>query len=468
MSMSRFNNSIVILILVLAVVVVLFAYAYIQKPHTHANIGSNWSEFTLNYNNSRYQQSSEINASSVQHLRLAWVINTGNVTSTPVVYDGNVFFGDFNGDLYSANIMNGSINWKTNVGAAISSTPDIYNGMVFIGYGPLGATDVSAFYIRNGSSVWNTRLNTTMNAIWASPTIYNGLLYTGVASAGLDAIETNTSQKGALYALDVKSGKVDWVFNTSISNTGGAGVWGTVVVDPQTGSIYFGTGNPFGPGTNSLYSYSIMSLNAETGRLNWFYNVYNSLSEGHDRDFGSTPNLFSYMDNGITYNAIGVGMKNGYYYVLDRKTGSFLGEYHVDNNQTVGSLGIVGLSGFVYMPNQMEPELFIPSYNNGPNNGVVEALFPSNWTVSWRFNTPKPIVGSVALVPGAVLFGDVGGNIYAVSQSSGDRLFHSMIPASIDGGISVSGNYVLVPGSFGPADATGIYAFTPAFNASGI
>ena len=97
---------------------------------------------------------------------------------------------------------------------------------------------------------------------------------------------------------------------------GGDGVWATPVISPINNSIYFATGNPYGIVSNSnsifgnfLFGYAIMSLNATTGKINWYNQVYNAINKVNDTppyngliaggqwtddDFGSSANLFNY------------------------------------------------------------------------------------------------------------------------------------------------------------------------------
>lgn len=453
---------ILLVALLLVVAVALVSVLYITTPRTKT-LENNWLSIILNYNNSRYQANATVNASNAAQLRQSWVIYTHNsVTSTPVILNGNVFFSDFGGYVYSANLLNGTLNWKINLGAAISSTPTLYNGLIYIDFGPLGATNVTALSQADGHVVWNKKLSTTMNSIWASPIIYNGLLYTGVASAGLNAAEDNASQIGEIFALDAKNGTVAWSFNTMIGANGGAGIWGSVAVDPKLNAIYFGTGNPYLTKGNGLYGYAIMSLNATKGTLNWFYQAYNSVPVGHDLDFGSTPNLFAMTANNTIYEALGLGNKDGDYYILNRVNGVLLDKFPVGVKGNLG-LGIIGLAGFTYTSNPNEPELFIPSYNNKNKTvccGVVEALFPSNGSAAWRFNTVGMIEGSVAIAPGAIFFGDTKGNFYAVSIATGSQLFHVVLPSGAYGGVTISNNFVLVPTAFGSANSMGVYAFS--------
>jgi outer membrane protein assembly factor BamB len=176
-----------------------------------------------------------------------------------------------------------------------------------------------------------------------------------------------------------------------------------------------------------------------------------------DRDFGSTPNLFTFtLPSGGNFNAIGLGNKNGNYYVLDRTNGKLLETFQVDQDR---GQGIIGSGGFIYLA-PSNPEIFVPSAF-GPNdsNGILDALIPSSNSIQWSFGTPGTLVGSVAVIPGAVLFGDSRGNFYAVSTSSGKLLFQTTFAGSIYGGVSEAEGFVLVPVSYG--SAPGLYAFAP-------
>jgi polyvinyl alcohol dehydrogenase (cytochrome) len=425
--------------------------------------GGNWTTFTLNSNNSRYQSNTSITSVDLPMLRQKWVIYTNSyVTSTPVVLDGNVYFADWNGSVYSANVINGTINWKVNLGYPISSTPTLSNGVVYIGLGPLGQTKVYALSQKNGSIVWSTTINSTERAIWGSPTVFRGLVYIGVAGAGDPAgqVDTNASKVGQLYALNSTTGAVEWNFTTEIGNSGGAAVWSSVVTDPNLNSIYFGTGNAYTNNSSALYAYAIISLNATTGKLNWAYRSYNTKLEGDDLDFGSTPNLFSMQLNGTTYNAIGDGSKDGNYYILNRINGTLLEKFPIG---TAGSnQGIVGLSGFIYNQKN-DPEIFVPSFYNVSQQccGVVDAISPSNKSIDWSFYTNGNIRGSVTIIPGAVLVGDNSGDMYAISTTNGHQLYYRQFSDGIDGGITVAEGYVFVPTSLdGPTNSTGVYAFT--------
>ena len=428
--------------------------------------GGDWTSFTLDDNNSRYQATSAVTSSNIGLLQKAWEYPTQySISSTPVVQDGVVYFADWAGNVYSVEVDDGSLNWMVNLGGPISSTLLLANGLVYVELGP-AETMVYALSQDDGAIVWSTTVASTMPSSWTSPMIYDNLIYFGTASNGI--FENDPAQHGEIVALNAMTGALVWSFSTVNGKAGGSAVWGSVAIDPKLNSIYFGTGNPFSRSLSALYSYSIMSLDATTGKLNWYYQVYHSLLRGHDNDFGSTPDLFSVTISGVTYQAVGIGNKNGVYYVLDRTNGKLLGSYPVGT----GEGGITGVAGFYYPSGTVNPEIFIPSsddkkiHNKGVL-GVVEALVPStgtSGTSAWRFTTPGDIDGSVAVVPGAVLFGDVFGNLYGVSISSGSQLWKTAIPFGVQAGVTVAEGHVFV-GNFdsdspGPASGLGLYAYT--------
>jgi outer membrane protein assembly factor BamB len=71
----------------------------------------------------------------------------------------------------------------------------------------------------------------------------------------------------------------------------------------------------------------------------------------------------------------------------------------------------------------------------------------------------------VAVIPGAVLFGDQKGNLFALSASTGSTLFSYKLPkgTAIGGGVTVAEGFVLV-GAFQKITTTnpvfGVYVFS--------
>jgi outer membrane protein assembly factor BamB len=468
-----------IIICLLVSVVILSALPYVRQTNALTQPGGDWTSFTLDNSNSRYQSSSTITSANVHSLQEAWFYPTGySITSTPVVQNGNVYFADWDGNVYSVNVNTGMLNWEKNVGFSVSSSLLLENGLVYVTGSPLGQTVVTALNENSGSPVWSTPLTTTYEsdgAIYTSPIYYNGLIYVGI-SDDHNGGENVTYKLGEVFALNANSGSIAWNFTTMKGNAGGAAVWGSFVVDPNLNSIYFGTGNSYVNATNNAYAYSILSLNALTGQWNWNYTVYPNLASGGDQDFGSTPNLFSITVNGKNTPVVGLGNKNGHYYILNRVNGKLLYDLTLPNIQASGN--IVGLAGFY--PSTTSPIIFIPSAATSGKGELVayDTSSPSFPSSKWTFSASSRVVGSVAVIPGAVLFGDSVGELYAANITNGAALYQSKLPnlpssSGIWGGVSVAEGHVFVgdyyygiPQSSSKINGLGLYAFAVSSSSS--
>lgn len=458
MSKSRFV--IASLIVSIAVLSMIFSVSLINVGYSSAQSPGDWTMFNFDYNNSRYNPTSTITSANVGSMTLKWMYPTPAAsTSQPVVSNGVVYFDDWDGNVYAISLSSGTLIWKTNVGGNISDSLTLSNGVLYGGMNPYGPVPmVFALNAATGSTDWKVTItNTNETSVWASPVIYQNLVIIGIAGYG--AVEQNASKAGEIVALSTSTGSMVWSFKTGISQYGGAAVWGTVAVDPTLGYIYFGTGNAYtktAPKGSTSYSYSIICLKALTGTEVWIYTAHKFDA---DYDFGSSPNLFLIPG----HEAVGLGGKDGYYYVLNRETGKLLHKYFLSAGDA--GQGITGVPGFEYTTSSTSPEVFVPVNYDCTHkcSAKITALFPGNSTIAWTFDAPGPqIVGSVTVIPGAILFGDTSGNLYALSTSNGAVLFHTLLPSSIGSGITASEGTVLVtigtPG-YTPATTYGLYAY---------
>jgi alcohol dehydrogenase (cytochrome c) len=109
---------------------------------------------------------------------------------------------------------------------------------------------------------------------------------------------------------------------------GGGSVWLTGSYDAETNLTIWGVGNA-GPDYNgdvrpgdNLYTCSMVALNADTGKLQWFYqaNPHNEF----DWDAVQVPLIANIDWEGKPRKVILWANRNGFFYVLDRTTGKFL------------------------------------------------------------------------------------------------------------------------------------------------
>ena len=100
--------------------------------------------------------------------------------------------------------------------------------------------------------------------------------------------------------------------------------------DPELNLLYWGTGNP-GPDYNgdvrpgdNLYSCSLLALDPDSGTLKWHFQF--TPHDTRDWDATQVPVLIdSTTDSTLSgRELVVVPSRNGFYYVLDRRTGEFL------------------------------------------------------------------------------------------------------------------------------------------------
>jgi polyvinyl alcohol dehydrogenase (cytochrome) len=319
-----------------------------------------------------------ISASNVSQLVPAWSLTTdGDVSATPTVADGDVYFPDWGGELWALT-TSGSVVWSTSVASYTGLTgdfsrvsPAVDGDELIIGdhlqSGTTGpGASVLAVNRTTGALLWSTLVDSNpASQITGSPVVYNGVVYIGVSSREENLASQPGYQcctfRGAVVALDATTGAILWKTYTVPSNNGGGdsntpgyyaggSVWGSSpVVDPATAMLYVGTGNNYAvpdgvcnkPGQKdctkpvaSDHFDSVLGLSLSTGAIDWSYRTEEGDTHtgacpaicGPDWDFGSMPNLITTTDpaTGKTEHLVGAGQKSGYYWAFSPSTGKLV------------------------------------------------------------------------------------------------------------------------------------------------
>jgi alcohol dehydrogenase (cytochrome c) len=170
-----------------------------------------------------------------------------------------------------------------------------------------------------------------------APLVVGNHVYVGVGGDALDL-------QGFLEARDPETGEVQWKWYTTPQNPGDPGYdtwpddysrkhgdgnpWQPLTYDPALNLIYVTTGNPNPVGAtqsrkgDNLFTCSIVALNADTGKMAWYYQT--SPHDSHDWDSTEVPVLFDGTWQGKPRKLLAQAARNGYFFVLDRVTGEHL------------------------------------------------------------------------------------------------------------------------------------------------
>ncbi len=303
--------------------------------------GKEWPVHGGSDGNTRYSPLDQINASNIKNLGAAWAFDMKDEQSKgpPVLADGTMFVAAAGGHITALDPTTGVVKWSY-----LPTGPglDARNRGLAVGGGRIyfGLTDgsVSAIDEKTGTLAWTTYIGDGPARfgmfVSAAPAYADGKVLIGLASG-------DAGIKGRFVALDAKTGKLVWQFNTiplpgeaghdtwpadnDSWKNGGAGVWMPPSVDPVLGLVYFGTSNAspqYGgevrPGDN-LFTATALALDLKTGKEKWhFQALHHDIWEG---DLGTPMVLYDQKFDGKMRKAIAVLRTDGEMFVLDRATG---------------------------------------------------------------------------------------------------------------------------------------------------
>jgi outer membrane protein assembly factor BamB len=435
---------------------------------------------------------SQIDSSSVGALAVAWtapipgVSNFGAYASTPVVINGVVYSQDLASNVEALDLQSGEVLWSRKF-----EVPDEGpNGIVVAEGRVYGATSSEAFALdqKSGKVLWTVPLvRNEHEGIDMAPGYHDGMVYVSTVPLNTNELYEGGGA-GILWALDAKTGKKRWHFDTvprslwgkPTVNAGG-GVWYPPAFD-EKGSIYFGVGNPapfpgsakypFGssrPGPN-LYTNSLVKLDAKTGKMQWYHQV--TPHDLYDWDFQGPAIL---IDVGGKQLAVAAG-KSGIVLAADRETGKVVWQRAVgkhNGHDDDGLLAMRGEESKIKMPSTVYPgalggviapmstdgsTVFVPIVNSpiellsgsektegGSATGEVVALDAATGKEKWKQELSAPAFGATTTVNDLVFATDYTGTVSAFEVNSGQVVWREKLPAGTNSGVMASGDTLLAP-----------------------
>jgi polyvinyl alcohol dehydrogenase (cytochrome) len=307
--------------------------AFVTGSHALAASGATWLTSGRDAANTRNQADehaiSNLNASQ---LSLKWVATTtGDVSGTPVVAGGAVYFGDFGGTLWKLDANTGAVLWShavsdyTGLAGDYARTSPSLDGNVLV-VGTNKNPDLLGVKATDGTLLWKTLVNPDLHGtMTGSPVLVGDTVITGVSASGAGGTTdgqppytTNATFRGDIAAVDVKTGRLLWHTYSLPSNNGpigdpsvltnpgdannpggfaGSAMFSTPAVDMADGLVIGTFGNPYTEppavadcnanvasspngfeescekGYAGVFLDSIVALNLETGAPVWSYRV---------------------------------------------------------------------------------------------------------------------------------------------------------------------------------------------------
>ena len=255
-----------------------------------------------------------------------WAFPTGGpVVASPVIADGVVYVGSWSGYLYAIDQHTGKEKWKFKSRLPIASSPAVAGGSVYFvsSAGALVALDVSSgqpqwvaavefdkkFEARNlhGYPSVAQTIPDAWDVFTSSPAVANGKVYFG-------------SGDGNVYAVDAKSGVLQWKFPTrDVVHASPAVANNTVYIGSWDGSFY--------------------AIDADTGLQRWVFKAGDDLAIHNQVGFQSSAAVV----DGTVY----VGCRDAHVYALDAATGRKRWDYPTSKSWVNGTPAV--RDGMVYV-----------------------------------------------------------------------------------------------------------------------
>lgn len=262
--------------------------------------GVSWNGWGNDLSNTRFQpaKSAGLTADQVPRLRLKWAFGLAGGAETygqPAIVDNRLFFGDYNGFVYSLNATTGCVFWSFHADAQVR-TAIVIGRLRGKGHAKYAAyfgdkkANIYAVDARTGELLWKVNIEPRQLAhITGATVLYGGRLYAGVA--GSEEITSGDphypccTYRGSLSALDANTGKLIWKtytipqepkptkknsLGTQLWAPAGASIWTTPTIDPKRHAIYVTTGNAFTEPAAKT-SDAIMAFDLATGKTLWSY-----------------------------------------------------------------------------------------------------------------------------------------------------------------------------------------------------
>ncbi len=307
----------------------------------------------------------EIDTGNVEELSLAWHfdLEPGYTPSTPLMAEGKVFITTGHSLIRALDAITGKELWQYDGGtrARATSPMDLSWGNKGIAYDAgrvfLGTSDgyIVALDAKTGKEAWKVQDfgPDEPRTISGAPRVFAGKVIVGHGGADITPLE------GYVSAYDAQTGKLAWRFytvpgehddpanrkaqevirktwpggwtNPDGSRRGGGGtMWNAFSYDPELNLLYLGVGNGFPynqkkrspEGGDNLFLASIVAVNASTGEYVWHYQA--CPAEQWDCTATTDMTLAELEIDGKPRKVLMQAPKNGFFYVLDRKTGEFI------------------------------------------------------------------------------------------------------------------------------------------------
>lgn len=314
--------------------------------------------------------------------KVKWAFKAGGpIVTSPAVAGGVIYFGALDGHLHAVSQDTGQEKWKFKSKMPIASSPAVADGVLYF---VSSAGSLAALDVKTGKPKWvfpteferkfearhlhgyppeTQTIPDAWDLFTSSPTVAAGKVYFG-------------SGDGNVYAVDAKSGLLQWKFATrDVVHSSPAVVDRTVYIGSWDSNLY--------------------AIDAESGQQRWAFKSGEDDVIHNQVGFQSSPSVV----DGTVY----IGCRDAHVYAVDGATGRKKWDYPTSKSWVIGTPAV--RDGMVYVGTS--------------DSSRFMALDAKSGRLRFNFDAKAYVFSSAALAGDLAYFGDHNGRLYAVDARKG-------------------------------------------------
>lgn len=415
------------------------------------------------------EQDGAVGADTLDRLAPVWFHETkAEVTGAPAITEDSLYFGDWSGRIYALDRADGTERWTRDT----PPHPPVYAGQIPASPTVTEVDGTEALVIASGKTVWVLRtsdgeplwehelgdpdVDEDSTEIEGSPAVAGDLVIVPTD------VHNEPTQRSGVVALSLADGTEQWRWDPEEGQpAGGCGsVWGAPSVDVDEDLVVVGTGSCFDAESWSEYSEAIVGLDLQTGEPRWSYQPRTEMNS-QDWDFAGAPNLFTIGDRPV----VGLGNKDGHYYVVDRTTGDLVWKAEaVRQVADEDGFAFGGFIGATSVANDSEGRLIVGGGTAVGDCPCEHAFDAATGEPLWQSSDPTGTYGASASAGGVLFTAGIDQTLRGFDLATGDVAWEHILPSISASGPAIAGDLLAIgvgfrePGDQG-SPSGGVQAF---------
>jgi alcohol dehydrogenase (cytochrome c) len=463
---------------VLAVSIAFIAVYASPTSFARAEQSDDWITINKDYSGQRYINLDEITPANVGELKERCEIQLNEPTyfNSGLLKVKRMLYVTTLRGTYAFDAVNCQLRWRYVIDfkqqpVGLSNRgPGYLDGKIF-----RGTVDgrVIALDANTGRLLWDVQAANParLEAFISAPIAWEGKLFLGIGVS-------DSGIAGRLMAFDANTGQQLWEFQTTMGHPSGGGSWTTYSLDPDNGEVFASVANPYpdfnrdlvpGDNASTIYTDSVVSVDAASGRLNWHYQAVPR--DEHDWDLAAAPMLYR---TSVGRYMVAIAGKNGRVYGIDRSIQALAFNTPattLENDQAPLSQnwmrvcpGVQGgsmFNGTAYNPTTntlfvgmsdhcawfIKNAKFLP-HGGAPvkdwsaaaklqaPKGWITAIDGTTGTILWQYRTESQVLAGLVPTKSGLLFGgDTHGNLLIFDATSGSLLKSIDVRGALNSGL---------------------------------